>query len=419
MLIEGRPAMFEKGPDGKLRMTRQLSCWGTGVPKRNTSFKREWYRMSNMWEQRKFYSGIVPIFFDWTTRCSQEEYNQAKEYYENERSKREGIDSEKSKVQFRQHYPTTPEDMFLETEKTIVSREWIDLQVKPIDKVPAELKSRYGMFEPIFDTNKPENENSDVPFKIIGANWVPLDIEDDRVSTILIAHPYKSWVNRYWQGTDPINSLTGSSKMSSAIWDKQFNTPVAVVNHRHKYDPKSSYLQCLLLGLYYDTREKKKGITELVEANIGNDYSNYKDAKGFMDSLMYNSELPAYLQSGDKRKIGLENYTHTNSAILNKLREVLSVYGDRICLEELFIQLKTFVSKVSATFKETWEAIDKRYYFDDIIFSITYSYICSLSFPEKYPYEITSEEMKFKKVWKDVHDAQGNLNRVCQNVRMN
>ena len=61
----------------------------------------------------------------------------------------------------------------------------------------------------------------------------------------------KGWRYRYFQGTDPIFSESGHSKMASAIWDSHHQTISAHVNFRVE-DYRYCYLQTLLLGLYYD-----------------------------------------------------------------------------------------------------------------------------------------------------------------------
>jgi len=416
MINEGRPTMYWKDPEtGKLIQRRQLLAWGTGTTgKGGGSYEKEWERIYGLWRIREFSSGIVPVFFDWTTRCSEEEYIEQKKYYYGSRSVAENVDSETSRIQFHQHFPSHPRDMFMLTDKTLVSREYIESNLNKIRNMDPELMPKYGYFIPVFDKNKPV-ENSDVPFKVIGAEFVPVnDSELDMASAIIMSPPKKGWINRYYQGTDPIASDTGTSKMASAIWDKNYNTIAAIVNFREPSNPKASFLQALLLGLYYDV-EDKGGVRELVEKNIGLAYTNYKESKGFMDSLVINSEIEDPLQSGNPSDYGIDNKGVRNKFIISRMSEMFLTFGKNIYIDVLFSQLTTFVCKITRTGTESWGPLDNRYYYDDALFAAVYAYICARSFDLLIPRNVVEEKVELRQTYAMRYDKDFNLVRVKQN----
>jgi len=147
MVNEGRPTMFWKNPTtGKLEQKRQLILLGTGTTgKGGGAYEKEWSRIYGLWTTKEFESGIVPIFFDWTTRCSKEEYDrQKKYYYGSRRTMDEKVDSETSRIQFHQHYPTTPRDMFIFTDKTLMSRDFIDKNLLKIRNMREDMQPVHG-----------------------------------------------------------------------------------------------------------------------------------------------------------------------------------------------------------------------------------------------------------------------------------
>jgi hypothetical protein len=294
MLNEARPTMFWTDPTtGKFTLKRQIWMWGTGgnLEQGGIAFKTEWARILSLWESGSYKGAFIPIFFSWTLRLTKQEYEDEKDWYYGGRSLEENIDLETSKVQFHQHYPSSWRDMFLTTANTIVSRDVIEEGINRCLLMDQEVKPIHGYFEPIYDETTPAGMGSDVPFKIKGARFIACDDHNmHKASVVIFQKPEYGWKHRYWQGTDPIATETGRSKMASSIWDEYLKTVPAVVNFRKRHDHKYTFLQCLLLGLYYDTgSEYKAGVKELVEANIGTNYIDYKDAKGFLNSLIFNS----------------------------------------------------------------------------------------------------------------------------------
>ena len=418
MIKEARPTMFVMNDKtGKLEMKRQIVIWGTGgeMDKGGKAYETEFYNTLKQWESGIFVSGIVPIFFDWTTRpgITKDFYDQEKLVYTVD-----GPDKEEKMIQFRQTYPSIIEDMFLTSQKLLVSIDWINRNKERIQKAEYKYRPVKGYFEPIYDENFPADENSDVPYKIIGATFVPLDdFTDDmsRASVELILHPKKGWKNRYYQGTDPVSTDNGYSNMSSVIYDARHNTIAAIVNYRDS-DHRYTFLQCMLLGIYYDV-EDKGGVPELIESNIGTAYIDYKQAKGYGRNLVQRLELPDHLQGGNA-VIGIDNRGNRNRFIINKLYEVLESYGDRFYFTTPFDQLRTFVCKITPSGNETWGVSDTRKFHDDVLFGLVFSYICALSYSHREPFDAKKEGSAFKTKYVNVRDKDGMLRRVPKRIKV-
>jgi hypothetical protein len=358
---------------------------------------------------------MLPIFFDWTTRpgITKDFYLREKKVYTVE-----GPDKEAMMVQFRQTYPSIIEDMFLTSHKLLVGIDWINANKERIKNTSHKYRPQKGYFEPIYDESVAADENSDVPYKIVGATFVPLDdLKDDMkmASVEILLPPRKGWKNRYYQGTDPIMSDNGYSNMSSMVFDARFNCPAAIVDYRdpnHKY----TFLQCMLLGIYYQT-EGKGAIPELVESNIGTAYMDYKENKGFGDSLVHRLELPDHMQGGGSM-FGIDNRGNRNKFIINKMYEVLLAYGEKIYFEKVFNQLRTFVCTVTAKGNETWGVSDTRKFHDDVLFALVFSYICALANAHKEPFNSADEHRAVKVTRKLVRDSNGGLNWIEERKRV-
>ncbi len=417
IIEDARPTSFWMNPETKrMERKRQIVVWGTGgdMERGGKAFEREFLTALKNWKERKFSSNIIPLFFNWTTRpgITQERYDSEKEVYYS----KEGPDAEQSKIMFRQQYPSTVEDMFLTSSSTLVSQEYIANSLDRILKTKAILKPKYGYFDPIYgDVEQPEG--SDVPFNIIGANFIPCSIGDPRVSVTIFQDPKTGWRNRYYQGTDPLASDSGTSNMASSVWDRYYNTVSATVNFRTP-NYREVFMQCMLLGIYYDW-EKQFGIPELLETNIGKAYQVYKEFKGRFDTFVFNTELPQALQVGSGNMIGIDNRGHRNRMIINNMTELIHGFGDKIYMENFFVQLKTFVSSITAKGNETWGPADKKYYKDDELFSTTFAYICATQcFPQLTPYSIEEEKKKGLRVVSTLQrDKNYNLTRVYKTVR--
>jgi len=349
---------------------------GGNMKKAGKEFEVEFKAATAAWKDRNFKYGIIPIFFDCFAKPGVDQ-----EFYDNEK-KIYYLKGPDSAVQFHQHYPVSIDDMFLVSSETMWPMDSINKQIRTIKNLKPLEKPKYGHFIPLYDYGKPKDEKSDVPYEISGAEFVPVEDGDPSATTVIFRHPEEKWMNRYFQGTDPIYSETGHSLMSSAIWDNVDGTVSACMNYRIR-DYRYCYLQALLLGLYYDN----KNCRNLVESNVGSGYNDYIDNKGFFRTLVPNRMLSLHLRIVSGQNMGINKKGNTGRFILNKLQELLEVYGSNIFIEEFFIQLKTYVRKTSREGHESFKVENAKYYYDDVIDAVTYAYICAQSFAHLNPVE--------------------------------
>ena len=418
MIKEARPTMFKENPvTHEIEMVRQMIIWGTGgtddseKPKFR-EYEKEFMDIMEQWNKRSFSSGIVPVFFDWTTRpgITQEFYENEKKVYTSE-----GPDKEELMIQFKLTYPTRLEDMFLTSAKTLFPITYIEKQDDRIREAVKKYPLAYGYFEPILDLNKPSTEHDDIPYAVKGAEFVPTSFDDPRRSVTIFMRPTPKWRDRYYQGTDPIMQDNGYSNMASAVFDAEYNTLVATVDYRDP-DHKYTFLQCMLLGLYYDT-ENRGGIPELVESNIGTAYCNYQEYKGFGRRLVHNKELPSRLRGGSS-KLGVDNRGNRNKYIINSIADLIHNFGDRIYHPELFKQLRTFICTFSKSGNETWGTQDARHFHDDVLFAGAFAYICRQCNEFRDPVCFKDESTRFVQRYKLVRDDNGHLSRQQVNKRI-
>jgi len=412
MITEGRPTLYRKDSDtGKLIQVRQLVIWSTGTSKNaGADFEQEWKRVMGLWKAGEYEVGIVPIFYDWTCRCDELEYENQKKYYYGSRSGEEGVDREVSIIQFAQHFPSCPEDMFVSSEKTLISRLTINENLKRINEseLLKQMPIKHGYFLPVY--KKGVKIGDEVRDRIVGSEFVPCEETSPLRTATIFQEPKQEYSWRYYQGTDPIANDTGLSKMASAIWDKLYCTCSAYINFRKANDITYIYQQVLLLGLYYDTRDNIKGVPEVFERNIGGAYKEYMTTEGYRNKLLYDAQLSEPFQSGNRTQLGLDNKGIRNQNIISRMQETFNTYSPKIFLRDVFQQLRTFVAKPTRAGNVTWGTLDPRVYNDDLLFAITFAKICSDSI-SKVPEKGGEDRQETKRKFKLKMDNNNNLYR--------
>lgn len=423
MLNNARPTRFFANPSTKkLELKRQVWFWGTGgeMDKGGKSFETEFMAIYNSFMEGNFTDGVVPLFFDWTNRpfITQEEYDNEKRVAYS----KQGPDREKSITEFHQSYPSSLSDVFRTSAKTLADDSYITEAERRIQDANASSNVRLtkkGYFEPIYDFSQPFQEGMDAPFKIIGANFIPTEDFDPMASVEIFFDPQPGWENRYFKGTDPIDTDTGLSMFSSTVWDKYLKCPVAVLNWRVN-DYKQVFMQSMLMNLYYDTKDVKTGIKELVESNRGTSYTQYLTSHGYDSELVLNYQLPPAFQNKTtiNEGVGIDNKGARSTMIINRMHEMITAYGDKNYFKIFFEQLKTFVCNISENGKEIWGPMNKKYFRDDVLYSHVFSYICGeLCFPELEPDNLFKEKPRTKIVFETRYDKDYNLIRVPVKVR--
>lgn len=398
---EGRPTLFQYNRhSGKLVRMRQLVAYGTGgqMDRGGSQMEVEFSAALEQWAQRDFAYGIVPIFFDYWARSgiTQEHYDREKKI-----AYRTGL--EDKKVMFHQHYPATIADMFLSSADTVIPISQINSSIQRIHA--KKQKSVPGHFEPIYDKTKPLT--GFVPYTITAVKFVPSG--DASAPILMNDYPVQHWVNRYYQGTDPINSQSGHSFLSSAIWD-QFEHNVPCLLNARSHDYRNEYLQAHLMNIFYGRPP------HLIEINVGRELVNFIDELGGMRSIVTQSMLPESLQVNSSEIYGIKKMASNTPFIHNRLVEMLEGYRDNIDVEMFFMQLKKFVKKDLKDGKGTkFDVVDYRYAKSDVIYGILYSYICAQCYAHREPRNIEDKEKK-KRVRRWVCNKNTGYQTVSQDV---
>lgn len=388
------------------------------MDKAGMEFETEYNYYWDQWYSGNHSVGIIPLFFDWTTRpgITREFYDREKEAYQSGGGEYfKGTSLEERLNQFKQHYPSTKDDMFLTSEKTLKSGYWIGEQLDRITKAEHKFESKFGAFEPVFDFDSPL-ENADVPYKITGANFVPCsDDEIHNAPVEMIFEPDRNWIHRYYMGTDPIQTDNGYSNMSSSMWDNYYQTISCRVNWRSS-DHKEVFRQCHLMNLYY--RPEGYEIKELIEMNAGTSYVDYKESKGDQYCLVENTELPASYRGGKTLLVGIDNHGNRSKFIIATMKSFYDIFGERLYSKQSFHQLRTFVCTVAASGIEKWGTKDPEKFRDDVLYSDTFAYICALSYDHEIPKEIKSDKDRYRTVYPVVRDKNGNLTRMAKREKI-
>lgn len=384
MMQEARPALFTFDPDtGERRMTKQLIAWGSSQEDEegaqvSDEFENYWKALYANYQKGDYSDGFVPVFFDcWAIPGLTEEM------YNNERTVAISKQKESALIRFRKHYPTCPDDVFLRNADTLIDFEDIQGQLERIYMLIKihKLTLMKGYFEPIYDQNHPLPLELGSPYRIIGTNWVPVDdTELDKATVTIFAHPNYDWVNRYYQGTDPIVGTGGHSMFASAIWDNcsekdDGKTIAAILNCRHTNYHKD-YEQAYCLHLYYSNPSQNHFIPELLEINVGHTYHTYCEVMRYGYNMIANAELPDSLRCGEQI-IGINKKSPNAPHILFKTKDLMFNYCGRIMIPEFWQQARTYVRDKRANVTVDRFSPNDKTDFDDILDGGTYAYICS------------------------------------------
>lgn len=427
MIGNARPTMYWMNPrTNRLEVKRRLWVWATGgeMEKGGGAFQSEFMAIYNSWLAGEYDACMVPLFLDWTCRhgATQADYDREKAVAYKKGNNASDPHAKKHITEFYQSWPTTLSDVFRTSTDTLLDEDYIERNLKKIREVKEQNKfalHRTGYFEPVYDYTVEMPEGSDTPFKIIDAVFVPTDAIDPRASTIIFSEPKRAWRNRYFIGVDPIETDNGLSDFSSTVWDKYYKTPAALLAWRSK-NMQEAFLQSMLLNIYYDD-DQKKGTRELIESNRGSAYKQYVISKGYGKSLTYNYELPDYLQIKSSTKnegVGIDSHGERTRQIVSIQGNVFYSYGENIYIEKYFEQAKTFTRTMTASGNESWGPMNKKYFKDDALWSLTYSYICGeLCYTNVFPENTSSDDKKtvVKHVLK--RNGKGKLNFVAQRVK--
>lgn len=387
IISEIRPALFVYNPEtDRLEFRRQLFAWGTGgeISKGGAAMEEEWNAAKKAWKNGRFNHGIIPLFFNVFARKGMTK----EKYYEEKKVaySKSGPERDRTITQFHQHNPITEADMFMRGSKTLVPPDQIQNHLARIYDL--QVTSQKGYFEPVTEQHG----------RITRVKFIPVG-DGDYAPVTILKHPVPGWQHRYYKGTDPISSTTGASKMASVVWDSENNEVAAFLNYKEK-DFTYIYTQSMLLNIYYG------GIKELVETNVGEAYMEFLRNNNWGHLLIGNKALPKHLQTNNQ--VGIYNTGKPSRFIINELLHCLHAYANNINVEEFWLQMQRFVEKSKANGEVKWEAEDKRYYQDDLIFGTTFAYIAADSFSKYTPTDKNVQEDS-RVVQKTYYDENWNL----------
>lgn len=408
MMKEARPTMFRYNPRlGRRVMDGQIIAFSTGgrSTSGNGSYEREFRGEVEKWRMNDFSECIVPTFYDWTCvpGISQSDYlREMKAYAAGSKQGHTDLSIQERMTQFRQHYPSSIDDVFLTSKATLVSLSLILGDVDRVNKAESQgVGISYGRFEPVFSQVKMES-GSPFKFKIIGATWKPSDDRDVMAPVQIWMHPDHTYDWRYYQGTDPIEQDTGTSNMSSVVIDDHYGSIAALVNMR-TMDPVDSYLQVALMGLYYGNG---KFIPELVEVDMGKDYMSFKSGP-WLDgrkSLVGQWILPSYMQGRNSaantgrpdiyQRLGVSSKGGNKTELIGRIKDAYLTNHKKWYFMDIFSQFLHFVGvPVKGLYGGTkWKSEDTNKYQDDLIMALGYGYLCRLCYPTKAPVKRAERE---------------------------
>jgi hypothetical protein len=414
MVDNGRVTLFWINPQtGRPELKRQCVAWGTGgkqkikkgnVASHGAAMMQEFNAIQEAWMDKDFASSIfIPLFLSWQAKPGL-----TKEFVEQQRRYYYSKNNEESKIIFHQTYPETIEEMFLLSSKTLVPISKINEHINRINLKKDKVK--FGYFTPIFDKTKPNTEEEpDVPYAIIGSEFVLTSgLEDDLTTACIIEEPEESQ-HRYFQGVDPIQSVSGHSKMASTIRDKLKKKPVSQVFFRTRVDEdhRGCYRQVLLQALYYDKKMETLKIN--VEINQGQPFVDYVKSKGFKKALLRNFKLPEMLHSGTA-EFGYRKMPSNQRFLVSGLKDMLLLHGDNIDDIWFWMQCKTYVEKTTTDGYVKYQANNLSIDYDDDIDSQIASYFCEKSSTVE-PVVQANQTLTNKYVWKLVYENGRCINK--------
>lgn len=419
ILKEIKPTMRAATTEG-LKVLRSCHIWGTGgtgdVGK--GAFEGEFRKAMEVLEDTRDDSiFLLPIFFDAFCRPYMDKETYLQEYKDyvggdKDRDYLKGMSPEENKAIFGAHYPMTVEDCFMASTRTVVPQSVIKRQR---DRIQANchpyehIRPKKGRFEPIFDEKQPMSHGSWQPYKIVGATFKHLpDAEfHDAPATMFLPYdpaqePDRNYIYRYFQGTDPIQADAGSSRMGSAIWDagavsetrngvRVYVPSVAcTINHR-AIDVKETFLQCVLMGMYYRNHGQQKCM-ELIEYEQGHNYIDFQKQPFIMteDSMILRGHLTSKYDGGGHTH-GISMKKDRKSRAHNDLAELIYDHGANIYHIEFWNQLASIESEERQDGSIDWGTKDPLSYKDDLVFGVLYAYLAWKTIGEK-PRKLGSSE---------------------------
>ena len=391
ILGELMPTQIAAGEDYILHTVRSAFVWGTGGSGDlgDGALEAHFNGVLSQMEKGEPTDGWFAIFFDAFCRPSMDEARYRKEYAKAMRKKdgdMKGMTIEQKQALFSAHYPMSPADCFMRGDRSIVPAIVIKRQRDRIIATPYEMRGEKGRYEEIYDETQPMPPGSFLPYRLSGCRFVKAHPDEYDVPVTRFRPPNNGYTGRYFQGTDPIQSDTGQSRMGSAIWDgagriqevgksKIFiPTVAAIVNHRAN-KPKDTFMQAIMMGMDYHNYGQRKCM-ELVEVEQGHNYLSFQE-EPYIDtqaSLIMRGLLPPSFNGG-QHVYGISMKKERKSRAHLELIQLIYDHGHNIWFIEFWNQLTTIQTKERKDGSVEWGVEDVRKANDDLVDGILFAYM--------------------------------------------
>ena len=391
LLWERRPSqMAEVG--GEMRLVRQTFAWGTSAStsKGGGSLEEFYKDVKEAMIAGLDTRGWVSLFFDALCRPYVNEEILRKEYdlYMGERGAAKGRSIEAKRSMFAGHFPMSDEDTFARTGgDNMVS--WVFIKSHRDRIIKGAPVITYGEFEEVYDKKKPMPVGSDMDFFVEGVKFNKWEDGAIDAPIRMFKDRQLGWIENYWQGTDPIQSASGLSRMGSVILagaaatmeveGKMLRIPAPVCIHNHRNPKvKESWKQTKLMGMYY-ANHGERACPELVEYNQGQSYIEWVQLPFLMlgESLVPRRMLPLGYQAGTQ-PYGADMKEKGRSSLHRDLGEFNENLAANVWYAEYFAQLSKIRQEerqTSAGVSVKWGTENNKAFNDDLVDAMGLAYV--------------------------------------------
>ncbi len=392
IINERRPQQWGK-VDGKLRLLRASYVWGTASSddKGKGALGQAYDFVKEKMITGEDTGGWVALFFDGFCRPGVTPQMFREEYVRivgGDDTRVKGQSLQERKAFFASFYPMTDDDVSSGIVNTIIPVEEIKAHIHKCTKYQPGGPIR-GRFTEIYDRSSKMPPGSLFPYYVEGVQFDQARLDDLHAPVWLFKDREDGWFDNYYQGTDPIQSNTGMSKMASNILaasaaqvtegGKTLHIPASVcwVNHRISGLPHESFKQVKLMGMYY-RNHGERACPELVEYDQGHNYIDFCKSPPIMceDSLVLNAELPPMYQTQNRSQIGILMREAIKSRAHLDLLNFLAECGRYEFSYEFFNQLLHMSQDETGSKNNIkWGTVDVRRSNDDLVISKVLSFI--------------------------------------------
>lgn len=410
------PTMYQYNiATGKYKMVRSAYGWGTGSSNNtgNGAFENDFKGLLEAFQGGEDTGGWVPVFMNWTCRpgMTREFYDKQKQkYLRGQTEETKGLTATERLGLFCAHYPSKPDDAFMTSHKTLVPMEMIIKQQNRIINLCHKkgMAPTFGKFVPVFNESIKIPDGGMYPHPVVDVRWVELPADEAEAPIRMFIPPERNWINRYFQGTDPIQNDGGFSRFSSAIWDAAgrvegtgddmitIPTVACMLNARSQF-PADLFEQNVLMGMYY-RNHGQRACKELVEINVGHRYTDFKRGPVFnlFEALLLRTQLPPKYRGGT-HIVGADLKGGKGSrkeALYGDLTDLLRSNWQNIWYYDFWSQVRHISVESRPDGSVIWGTQNKNVYNDDMVYAVAYAELCCRSLGEQ-PKYISAEAKEY------------------------